>query len=52
MQISHCGPSAVKASASASAAVASSLWHAARLGLGQVPVGMANEPAAPVELVS
>lgn len=50
MQISHCGPSAVKASASAS--LASSLWHAARLGLGQVPVGMANEPAAPVKLVS
>lgn len=48
MQISHCGPSAVKASAS----LASSLWHAARLGLGQVPVGMANEPAAPVKLVS
>lgn len=39
MQISHCRPSAAKAV---------SLWHAAGPGLGQVLVGMANEPPAPI----
>lgn len=39
----HCRPSAAKAVS------ASSLWHAAASGLGQAPVGMANEPRATIK---